>query len=775
MNVRKVSPVFISGILLALFVGIALFLRVYLPYDKVFTAEGIKFTANDAYYFMRMVDNLVHNFPHHMSADPYFIYPNTATVPLGTTFFEWLLSSIIWVIGLGSPTQHTIDVVGAYFPAVLGALTIIPVYFIGKELMGRWAGWISAGLLAILPGEFLGRSILGFTDYHIAETLFTTVTMMFLLLAIKAASQKQLTFNHLNHRDWAKSIKPLIYSLLAGISLGIYLLTWQGALLFVFIISIYFIIQFTIDHLKGKSTDYLCIVGVILFFIATVMFLPASPRTFYTISMVIALFIPIVLSGISRLMASKKIKSAYYPLTLIGAGAIGIAIFYLVSPALLKTMLQQFGIFTPTGVALTTIEMQPILAPSGTFSLVIVWGNFTTSFFLSLICLGLLIYQIIKQGNADKSLFLVWSLVILAAAIGQRRFAYYLAVNVALLTGYLSAQVLNRAGFVEPTTQAVRISKNVRGEKVRLKKSDSRITVSGINMVLALVIIFLIVFLPNVAPTIATASETRYAPSDAWCSSLSWMKENTPDPLGNPDIYNQLVSNYQYPKSAYGIMAWWDYGYWITRIAHRIPNANPSQDPQVVTTIASFFISQDEKSANKIIQEQSSKYIIIDYETAYINPSTATGKFPAIAIWAGKEMTEFFDVYFLPQENQLVPRLLYHPEYYRSLSTRLYCFDGKAVTPGSTIVISYQENKDKTGNPYKVVTSAEQFDTYEEAETYLSSQNSTNYKIVGTDPFVSPVPLEALEHYQLIHSSNSTVTLPNVGAVPAVKIFEYTD
>ena len=130
MNVGKLSPKLLCGILLALFFGVALYLRICLPYDKIFVGDWIKLSSIDAYYHMRLVDNLVYNFPHHTAIDPYFIYPLTGG-GLNIRFFEWLLASIIWVIGLGSPTPHTIDVVGVYFPAVLGALTVIPVYFIG--------------------------------------------------------------------------------------------------------------------------------------------------------------------------------------------------------------------------------------------------------------------------------------------------------------------------------------------------------------------------------------------------------------------------------------------------------------------------------------------------------------------------------------------------------------------------------------------------------------------------------------------------------------------
>jgi hypothetical protein len=89
------------------------------------------------------------------------------------------------------------------------------------------------------------------------------------------------------------------------------------------------------------------------------------------------------------------------------------------------------------------------------------------------------------------------------------------------------------------------------------------------------------------------------------------------------------------------------------------------------------------------------------------------------------------------------------------------------------VVISYQEKVSRDGTPYKEITGVQSFPSYEEAEAYIASQESTNYRIVGNNPFVSPVPLEALEHYKLVYSSPSSVTQPGGGSIPEVKIFEY--
>jgi oligosaccharyl transferase (archaeosortase A-associated) len=768
MSQGKFPPRLTVAIIVALFFGLALYLRIALPYDQVFSGDWIKFTGVDAWYHMRIVDNLVYNFPHLNSFDPYLIYPTGSGVV--RPFFGYFVASIVWLFGLGSPTQHTVDIVGVYLPAVLGALTVIPVYFIGKELFNRWAGVISAGLVALLPGEFLGRTILGFTDYHFAEILFTTVAILFLILAVKAARQRQLSFNHIKPGNWRVIAKPLIYSLLAGLFLGIYFLTWAGALLFVFAISVYFIIQFIIDHLKRRSTGYLCFVGTITFTVTLLVFLPASPDRLTLASLLIAIFIPIALAGLSRLMAGRG-KPIFYPLVLLGLGLGGVAILYIIAPSLLKTMVGSLGIFR-WPVETIILEMQPLLLPAGHFTFQLAWGNFATGFFLSLISLVILIYLVVKRGETDKTLLVVWSLVILAAALSMRRFAYYFAVNVALLTGYLSWQILAFTGFKRLVAQPVETPAIERKEKAGGQKRG--ITGRHVYMAFGVIVVFFLSFFPNISLATANASQAPYAPSDAWCESLTWMRDNTPEPFGDPDFYYQLYEppppgeRYSPPESAYGVVAWWDYGYWVTRLGHRMPIANPGGGAS--SEVAHIFMSPDEAAANQLMDEQAagSRYVIVNYDITMV-----TLKFHGLLSFTGKKLEQFYGIYYVPQEGVLKPFILFYPEYYRSMVARLYNFDGQQVIPESTLVISYQERVSQEGIIYREITDSKYFPSYEEAEAYVSSQESGSYRIVGNSPFISPVPLEALEHYKLVYSSPSSVTQAGVGSIPEVKIFEY--
>ena len=212
--------------------------------------------------------------------------------------------------------------------------------------------------------------------------------------------------------------------------------------------------QSVIDHLKHRSTDYLCIVTFTVTLVSLIVFVTTLPSKLYLASLVIAVLIPLVAGGLSWLLTARKIKPAYYPLILAVSGLAGLGIFYLINPSIVNSIFSTMGSLFPRGASLTTIEMQPLLFPNNQFTMTLVWGNFTTGFYISIICLGVLIYEAIKHGDAGKNLLLVWSLVILVITLFlQRRFAYYFAVNVTLLTGYLTWWALSRTFFKETTVK----------------------------------------------------------------------------------------------------------------------------------------------------------------------------------------------------------------------------------------------------------------------------------------------------------------------------------
>jgi dolichyl-diphosphooligosaccharide--protein glycosyltransferase len=754
-HTHRLSSKLIIGIAVGALFAVALSIRVFPPYNDIFAGNWIKFAGGDNYFYMRLVDYMTHNFPHLPTVDAYLAYPDGESV--GAFYLlARILGSISWAVGLGHPSQHLIDSVCVYIPAVMGSLTVIPVYFIGRELAGRWAGLISAGLIAILPGEFLGRSILGFTDHHVAEALFSSVAMMFLIMAVKSAKGKELG---------ELKTKPIVYSLLAGVFLGVYLLTWTGGLLFVFLMFLCLAAQLAIDHLRRQPTGYLAAIGLSVFLVASVMFLPTVHFASFVVSMLGVAVILCLLGVASWLMAKKAIKPFYFLLAIAAIGAVGFGAFYATNPDAVKAML---AVLVPSGTQLTTIEMQPLLFPSGTFTFAIAWGNFGLAFFAALASLGVLARVAVKRGDAIATIIVVWSVVILAMALGQRRFAYYLSVNVAVLTGYLSWLALKWAGLREwkdgeqlvDAKKGQAVAGKVKAGKAKARRASQPLLSRGINVSMVGAILGLIVVAPIIPSTVSVASHATYAPSDAWCESLDWLRNNSPEPFGNPNAYYSLDGD---NSAAYGVMSWWDFGYWITRIAHRIPNANPSQNPAKQVDAARFLTAQDE--AGEIAQRLKSRYVMIDLDTVM-------GKFWAVATYAGKSPSDYFGVYYVQNESQYQAVQLYYPDYYRSLAVRLYNFDGKAVEPSNVFVVSFEIKKDNKGAAFNLISDVKQFNSYAEAESFMQNQQSGNWRIVSNNPFASPVPLEAVNSYELAYASSQKQSVNSVGDISEVKIFK---
>jgi len=315
------SRLTIFNILWSIF-GVALVLRAFLPYEHVFRGGVWRFGSDDPVFHMRLVENALFgdHFPFRIFYDAFTYFPFGSHLHFAP-LYDQIMILAPWIVSAGRPTLALTHAIAAYYPAILGACVVFPAYFIGKTIHNRATGLISAALIAIIPGQFLSRSTLGYCDHHVAEVLFSTVAMLFLILAVKHAKEQQSAFFIEPRRDWAVLVfaagaiipilalpwawgllvsfiffalvplfaifvrdeaKPLFFTLAAGISLGVYLLMWVAGLMFAFIIFIYGIIQYIIDAIRGEDIDYLCKVLAFEFIIPLIMLAPFfNLSTFY--------------------------------------------------------------------------------------------------------------------------------------------------------------------------------------------------------------------------------------------------------------------------------------------------------------------------------------------------------------------------------------------------------------------------------------------------------------------------------------------------------------
>ena len=106
-----------------------------------------------------------------------------ATQHLGTPLTAIIVRRVFLLIG----TNLTINQAAFLAPAFSGTLSVLIMYFLGKEMSNKRVGLLSAFFLAFNPGV-MQRSIAGFFDNEAIGVLFMLLTFYFFLRALRTGS-----------------------------------------------------------------------------------------------------------------------------------------------------------------------------------------------------------------------------------------------------------------------------------------------------------------------------------------------------------------------------------------------------------------------------------------------------------------------------------------------------------------------------------------------------------------------------------------------------------
>lgn len=780
-----------AGVVLAFL--FSFYLRAIVPWSRVFTGgDTVTFSSeSDAWYHMMLAKSTVMNLQRPWF-DPMTYFPHGTSIHFGP-LLDWGIALVSLIVGLGHPSTHTIDMVGALAPAALGALLVFPVYVIGNELGGKSCGLISALMVAVLPGQLFSRTTLGFTDHHAAETFFSALTMAFFLLAMR--SGKDLTFKALKS-DLASVKMPAVYSALAGISLGLYIDAWSSGYLFEGIILLAIMIQAMVDYVKGRDVEYLGVSGALTFLLATVMVLPFVKLYNGFINYLYSLFQPtILLAGVAacvlivslaQLLKQKDLNKYYFPGTIAGVSAVGMLVLSVIMPQFTDAFYHGLSIFHPrAGGAATVAEVSPLLYPQGIFSLNTIQGYFPgpmfgntylvwlSPFFLAILAMASILLRYSKDQKPLYTGMMVWSVMILFLTLAQNRFSYYYGVNVAILTGFLTVWVLQELGL-----DSTRVNLSL--------KDPSKDLIGNGKVAVSAIVLFAMLIYPSITLSLASGMYATGGPESDWLTSTAWLVNNTPDPgMDIYKIYNKPADGkpFDYPSTAYGIMSWWDYGHLIETNGHRMPNANPFQQGigSVATNTAGsspFFIAQNESIAEKVaanLDTNKSPYTNVKYAMIDIQMASYNEKFHAMASWSGISPSKYYGAFYQLQGDIAKPIFSLRAPYFQTMSSRLYYFDGSETPVGQSFAIKYKL-MEQDGSTFSVITDPPLISSsYAELQSYVKQAESEGYRaeILGNSApssMTSAVPLEALQHYRLIHESENTVTY---SGQKFVKIFEH--
>ena len=136
--------------------GFALRLSVW---PRVFNGGHVYLDGPDGYYHLHRAAMTLEHWPRVPSFDPLINYPAGGTISW-PPLFDFLLATL----ALPSPSDRTLEIVGALLPSVLGALQLLVLYMLVHALRNRRAALIAVTVAAILPAV-VRYTLLGNLDH----------------------------------------------------------------------------------------------------------------------------------------------------------------------------------------------------------------------------------------------------------------------------------------------------------------------------------------------------------------------------------------------------------------------------------------------------------------------------------------------------------------------------------------------------------------------------------------------------------------------------------
>jgi len=700
----KSNPRIRVGIILLVFMAVALILRLI---PAFFTGNsGFLYTYDtDGWYSLRQIEVMVHHFPQYNWFDPMTAYPTGKFIDWGPLYP--LIAAVLCLI-TGATSQAAIVSAAGWVSPVMAALIVPVVYYFGKMIRDWQTGIVAAGLVAVISYHYFFLSSYGLIGHHIAEVFISTIFLLLYLSTI-VYSRK----HGLDRKNLRTFYVPILLAVAVGVCWFCALLTSPTVILVLVVMGVYTLVQCILDQWAGRSsTDLLVTNGIFLSLSAVLIVLfgfhaTGISITQYSPGLVYILLALLAETGVlfflSHVFCAKKIP---YLLSLAVLGIAGCGAIFLYPP-FTGIGQQAFNLFFGSmQFSVGVVETLPLTLP-------VAWDYFGISLILTgggFLVLG---YYITKKPQAEWIFLLIWSVVMILLTLRYQRFDYYSTVNIVLLSAIcitepfrwqdvsVSTKISSAVSRIVPTSPTGPGAEDIKGttsgssersgkKKKKNQSGDDRNATGTLKVFcLALVLLFTVVLVGvSIYKDLDLGFRTPdHGLSPDWVESVTWLANNTP--ITGVDYFGEYQSSgYSYPDGAYGVMASWDAGHWITFFAHRIPITNPFQDNLAGSTgAAAYFLSQNESQADAILAGLGGRYVIVDSKLAV---DTFTNLVP----WAdgSTDISPYISWFMLPEpgNSKVLDKVhRFNEGYFKTTVSRLYNFDGSMTNPTKAEYIQY--------------------------------------------------------------------------------------
>ncbi|MDD5142273.1 oligosaccharyl transferase, archaeosortase A system-associated [Methanoregula sp.] len=772
-------------VLVAFFSLFALCLRL-LPLLNMGDVDILTLVASDdPLYNLRQVEFLLANNLQYGWFEPMTQYPFGTSIYWGPLF---PLTVAIGCLITGASTRPEIIHILLIVPPLMGAATVAIMYYVGK-VCGTWkTGLLASGFTAIVAGQFYYRSMYGYADHHIAEVLFSVIFCLFYMYSVFSEKDTSVDIRDVNSYK-----STLLIAALTGVAYLLGLFVMPTMILFAMIAGIFTVVQLIIDSSRQRTSEYLVIINTVVFSIAIIGLLlfglknPGLDLSTYSLGHILA-YLALIGGSVYLYTLQKYLKSRpwYYFISAVAASAVLVAIvLFFASPQLYSLFVSALYAFFGQAAVTETVQEARGWSFNGA------WITFGYGLLLMAGGILVMLYNNFRHERPEQVFAIIWSIVMLFSTWQHIRYEYYLAINIALMSGACAAFIFEKSwpdirkllsGAVSPGPTDQKTggadSETPGKQKKHKKAGKAPAARSGVHYVplaaVVLVIGVALLFIHSSVSMMYTNGLSHGTDMNPdWKESAEWLVNNTPDTgVGYLTAYDR--ETFQYPDESYGIMSWWDYGHIITTVGKRIPNANPFQQGVAGSNgSAAYFMSQSEDNANRIADYLGTRYIITDIEMDQ-------GKFWAMATWynATDAAGPYYENLFVPTKNNgFTLALLNKQPYYQTVISRLHNFDGSLTPASQNVYYTVYADPSITGQSIPVVTDAVLMDpvsAQEKAQQYNSNPQPGYHAAVYSADLLAPIDtVPALHHYRLVHESPTDVATSDAIDLKYVKVFEY--
>lgn len=479
-------------LLLAMMVFLALFVRSYFGYSTSVDNGYLVSGGSDSYYHMRVIDHAVAT-GDHLVWDDMLNYPNGMRNPR-PPLYDWSVAVVGMLLSTITGLAIT-DGVGLsliFSTAVWGALTVIPVYMLGKAAFGRKAGMLGAFIFALMAGH-IERTVLSNADHDAMVLFFVVFAFYFLLRSLQSVNGSRWVSKWRDPKAIMPGLKgyfgtnqqSLIYAALGGLSVAAVGLIWTGYTYLLVVVFVYFIVQLLVDRFRNADSMGVLFSIAVFFGIAFLVMAPA----YSSLSLIITWFdTPLFIYIIGIVGGLMFVVTRDYPWTLVLPVftvilLVAMALLSMFNPALLETILSGQGYLVKSKLYDTISEAQaPVFS-----SLAMSFGMVT--FWLALIGVGYAVVKIPKNLSPSFIFVVVWVAISIYMASSAARFVFNASPAFAVSAGWVLGLIIDRLKFDE-------MIRSLRADHGGLWKTVR--TSVKIRHVLGAVFIILMILVPNV-------------------------------------------------------------------------------------------------------------------------------------------------------------------------------------------------------------------------------------------------------------------------------------